>query len=186
VGQIACSKFKLTVRSSERLESAIMTFKSMNAIGNMLHFGFGVDSVVRNLVATEEGGILVAPCAAATESFHLNHAANILWELVRVFKTPEKQTPLPLQRKKLLKSCAGTLAETEFPKMAEHFMQLHLNNDRLSVGRYKVKEHPKARGVSSPDTIAEALLAIGKVSTGELSIPIIGVGDAGWLGAVAQ
>ncbi|KAI9771973.1 MAG: hypothetical protein M1839_002566 [Geoglossum umbratile] len=187
VGQVVCSSFKLTVRSSERLESAIIALKSMNTVGNMLHFGFGVDSVVRNLAATEEGGILVALCAAMTESFHLNHAANILWELVRTFKAPEKQTPSPLQWKTLLKACAGTLAETEFPKIAEHFMHLHPNNDRLSVGRYELKEHPEARGVSSPDTIAEALLAIGKVSTGELlSISIVGGGDAGWLGAVAQ
>jgi hypothetical protein len=86
-----------------------------------------------------------------------------------------------------LKACAGTLAETEFPKLAEHFMHLHSDNDRLSVGRYETDTHPSARGVSSPDTIAEALLAIGKVSTEEVvSISIVGGGDAGWLAAIAQ
>jgi len=188
IGQIVCANFKLNVRGVQRLESAIMELKTMNTIGNMLHFGFGVDSVVRNLAATEEGGILVALCAAATETFALDHAANIFWELVRTFKAPEKQIPSPMQWKALLKACAGTLAETEFPKMAEHFMHLHSENDRLSVGRYERDvTHRNARGVSSPDTIAEALLAIGKVSTGELvSISIVGGGNAGWLAAIAQ
>ena len=187
IGQIVCGNFKLSVRGARRLESAIMELKSMNTIGNMLHFGFGVDSVVRNLAATEEGGILVALCAAATEAYAPNHAADIFWELVRTFKAPEKQTPSPLQWKALLKACAGTLAETEFPRLAEHLMHLHSDNDRLSVGRYETDTHRNARGVSSPDTIAEALLAIGKVSTGELvSISIVGGGDAGWLAAIAQ
>jgi hypothetical protein len=86
VGQIIWGNFKLNVRGARRLEAAIMELKWMNTIGNMLHFGFGVDSVVRNLAATEEGGILVALCAAATESFLPDHAANIFWELVRISK----------------------------------------------------------------------------------------------------
>ena len=187
IGQIVCGNFKLSVRGARRLESAIMELKSMNTIGNMLHFGFGVDSVVRNLATTEEGGILVALCAAATEAYALNHAGDIFWELVRTCKVPEKQTPSPLQWKALLKACAGTLAETEFPKLAEHLMHLHSNYNLLTVGRYETGTHWNARGVSSPDTIAEALLAIGKVSTGELvSISIVGGGDAGWLAAIAQ
>jgi hypothetical protein len=96
IGQLVCGNFKLTDRSAARLEMAIVSLRTMNTIGDMLHFGFGVDSVVRNLAATEEGGILVALCAAATEVFHPNHAANILWEMVRTFKTPEKETPSPL------------------------------------------------------------------------------------------
>jgi hypothetical protein len=187
IGQVACSNFKLSIRSAKRLENAIMSLKVVNTIGNMLHFGFGIDSVVRNLAATEEGGILVAICAAATESFATNHAAGILWELVRTFKAPEKQTPSPLQWKALLNVCAGTLAETEFPALAEHLMHLCAENDRLAVGRYETETHRQTRGVSSPDTMAEALVAIGKVSVGDMvAISIVGGGDAGWLAAVAQ
>lgn len=187
IGQIACSNFKLSTRSAMRLQNAIMDLKSMNSIGNFLHFGFGIDSVVRNLAATEEGGILVALCASATESFATNHAANILWELIRTFKAPEKQRPSQLQWKALLQVCAGTLAETEFPALAEHLMHLCAENDRLAVGRYETETHRQTRGVSSPDTMAEALVAIGKVSMGDMvAISIVGGGDAGWLAAVAQ
>ena len=187
VGQIVCGKFQLSVRVAQRLKTTIMQLSTMNTIGDMLHFGFGVDSVVRNLAATEEGGILVALCAAATEVFTPDRAADIFWELVRTFKAPEKQTPSPLQWKGLLKACAGVLTGTEFPSMAEHFMHLYSEGDRLSVGRYERETHRNARGISSPDTIAEALLAIGKVSTGELmSISIIGGGNAGWLAAIAH
>ena len=187
VGQIVCGKFQLSVRGAQRLKTTIMQLSTMNTIGDMLHFGFGVDSVVRNLAATEEGGILVALCAAATEVFTPDRAADIFWELVRTFKAPEKQTPSPLQWKGLLKACAGVLTGTEFPSMAEHFMHLYSEGDRLSVGRYERETNRNARGISSPDTIAEALLAIGKVSTGELmSISIIGGGNAGWLAAIAH
>jgi hypothetical protein len=187
VGQIACSGFRLTARSEARLRHAIMDLKSMSTIGNMLHIGFGIDSVVRNLATTEEGGILVALCAAAAEAFVEDHAASVLWELVRTFKVPEKQTPALLQWKALLRVCAGVLAETEFPALADHFMNLYDENNQLAVETDDIWTLREARTVSSPDSMAEALVAIGKVAVGELvAISIVGGADAGWLAAVAQ
>lgn len=187
VGQLLCVNFRLSNQAVTRLRNAIMELKSMNTLGDMLHFGFGVDSIVRNLAATVEGGILVALCAAVTEAFHPDHGANIFWELVRSFSPPEKRAPSPMQWKALLNACAGTLAETGFPKLAEHYMQLHEECNRLTIGRAHRDTPPSLRGVSSPDSLAEALLAIGKVSTGDLiSVSIIGGADVGWLAAVAQ
>ena len=187
IGQLVCGHFRLSAVGERRIKAAIYSLKAMKTIGNILYFGFGVDSVVRNLAATEEGGILVGLCAAACECFSEDHAANIFWELVRTFKAPEKHTPSPLQWKALLKACAGSLAETSFPTLAEHFMHLHTDGDHLSIGRNEQEQHREARSVSSPDTIAEALIAIGKVSTGDLlSISVVGGGDAGWLAAVAH
>ncbi|KIW13133.1 hypothetical protein PV08_08320 [Exophiala spinifera] len=187
VGQLLCAHFRLNSRAMVRLKDAIMNLKAVTTIGNMLHFGFGVDSIVRNLAATVEGGTLVALCAAATETFHSDQAANILWELVRSFDPPERRTPSPMQWKALLTACAGTLSETSFPRLVEHFMQLHSESNRLNLGRPTRDTSPELRGVSSPDSVAEALLAIGKVSTGDLvCVSVFGGPDAGWLAAVAQ
>ena len=56
----------------------------MGTIGDIIHFGFGIDSVVRKLVDLDQGRVLVALCAATVECYHKDHAANIAWELVQL------------------------------------------------------------------------------------------------------
>ena len=147
-----------------------------------------IDSIVRSLSASYEGGVLVVLSAALGECYHENHAANVLWELVQVQKPADStnQTPSPTQWLALVRQCNGVLAMDEFPKTAEHFMRLHPRN-RLDFGTCMAILDNQRRRASSPDSTAEALLGLGKVSTGQYdSITITGAADAGWLAAVAD
>lgn len=165
VGQVVAGSFQFSPEGRKRFEQAIMSLPSMQSMGNIVHFGFGVDSVIRNLATTEEGGCLVTLCAAAAECYPEDQVANIMWELVRCYKTPDSLTPSALQWKALIRACAGSLSTSKFPKIAEQLIGLEQRsrgNDGNDRSRHKI------RGYSSPDTIAKALLAIGQVSTGKL------------------
>lgn len=188
VGQLVCQDFKFGRTGTDLFVKILNGLQYHSTKGDVLHFGFGIDSIVRNLSASYEGGILVILSAALAECYFEDHAANILWELVQAYKAANSgdRIPSPTQWLALIRQCDGVLAIDEFPKFAEDLMRLHPQNS-LDVGNSSLDLRPRKRGVSSPDSMAEALLAIGKVSTGQLeAITITGTADAGWLAALAD
>ena len=188
VGQFVCREFKFGRDSIELYVKILNGLQCHSTGGDVLHVGFGIDSIVRTLSASYEGGVLVILSAALGECYFENHAANILWELIQVYKPQEskERTPSPTQWLALIRQCNGLLAADEFPTFAEELMRLHPQNS-IDVSNPLADLRPKKRGVSSPDSLAEALLALGKVSTGQLkAINISGAADAGWLAALAH
>lgn len=182
VGQAIARSFQLGRGGKERLGEAIKNLSWMGTMGDIIHFGFGVDSVVRKLLDVDQGLVLVALCAATIECYDEDQAANIIWELVQLDCELHHFTPSAPQWKSLIKTCAGMLASTSFPKFAEHFMSLQ----RFADSDEGFRSHDR-KCCSSPDNIAQALLGIRQVSTGKLlSIFIFGGSDAGWLAAVAE
>ena len=191
IGQMICREFKLGHDGTKLFLDILDGLQCKSTVGDVMHFGFGIDSIVRNLSASYEGGILVILCAALVECYYEHHAANILFQLVQECKPKDSsdRTPSPIQWLSLVRQCAGVLAADEFPVIAEHFMHLHpqnlLGGEQLEVSL--MGRHPQRRGISSPEAIAEAILAVGKVSTGQLeTITITGTADAGWLAALAH
>lgn len=166
VGQTMCRLFELGRQGEKRLRGIIESLPIHNTMGNIVHFGFGADSVVRNLSSTYEGGILVAIAASATECYKIDHTADILWEMVQLYKhsTPEEMTPSPMQWKALAKQCAGVLSGSEFPKIAEQLISLHSKNQLFPQGRNSLRADTKKRTVSTADTLAEALVIIGQIT----------------------
>ena len=143
VGQIMCQEFRLG-RDGKRLYINILNNLScQSTLGQVFHFGFGIDSIVRNLSASYEGGILVILGAALGECYFENHAASILWELVQAYKPKNSsdRTPSPAQWLSLIRQCNGVLASDEFPVVAEHLMQLH-PQIRLDVSKSLSGQHP--------------------------------------------
>jgi hypothetical protein len=188
VGQLVCREFKLGRAGADLFLKILSELRCYSTMGDVVYFGFGIDSMVRNLSASYEGGVLVLLSAALAECYHENQAANILWELVQAYKPVDSsdRTPSPTQWLALVRQCGGVLATDEFPKIVEHFMQLCPQN-RPYLVTFPIDPRYRQRGVSHPDSIAEALLAVGKVSTGQIeSITITGGADAGWLAAVAD
>ena len=190
VGQIVCQEFKLGSEGHDLLVRIIDDLIYKSAIGNVMHYGFGIDSIVRNLSATYEGGILVLLCAATSECYSEEHAAKIIWELVQLYQpeTPNEHIPSMFQWLALIRQCTGVLARDEFPLMAERLMSMHLEN-RFKVSVDDQREYHKGhktRGVSSAASIAATILALGNVSLGRLErMTVAGRADAGWLAALA-
>ena len=144
VGQFMCQEFRLGRDGKQLYINIINSLSCQSTFGQVIHFGFGIDSIVRNLSASYEGGILAILGAALGECYFENHAANILWELVQAYKpeNSDDRTPSPAQWLSLIRQCNGVLANDEFPVVAEHLMQLHPQN-RLDVSKSVSEQHPK-------------------------------------------
>lgn len=180
IGQLMCQDFKLGVAGQRRLLKTLNELQCHSTFGNVLHFGFGLDSIVRNLSATYEGGILVLLSAALAEVYDETYAANILWELTQLHKPVDTSQGKPslVQWLALVRQCNGILATDEFPAVVDQLIRLQADNEF---------QKDASRERSTPESMAEALLAIGKVSTGQLeSIKITGAADICWLAVMAD
>ncbi|KAI9690723.1 MAG: hypothetical protein M1820_009875 [Bogoriella megaspora] len=187
VGQVVSRAFKLGPKGSLQLTKVIEKLTYKSSLSNVIHFGFGVDSIVRNLAASREGGTLVGLCAAASECFHEDFAPMIMCDLVEAYKPAgsSDRTPSELQWKALIGHCRGLLSPSKFPLLAETLMSLHPQN-HLAIDDYLDRRAP-IRHAASSDTIALALLAVGDLSTGKLvSSRIHGGPVGGWIAAVAD
>lgn len=183
VGQAICANFRLGAVGRKRLDEALSSLSTIGSYGDVLCFGFGVEDLVRLLVKTEEGAVCVALCAALRECYHEDFAVEILLELARLTSVPGKYMPSSLEWKGLLNACSGTLATTTFPLQAEQFMSLLRTQERPTFD----VSPSTVRSCSTPETIAQALFAMARITRNEIkAITIIGGADAGWLAALGQ
>jgi hypothetical protein len=114
-------------------------------------------------------------------------AVEVLIEMANLAKVDGQYMPSSESWKELLRACAGALSASKFPVVAEHFMQL--NKEEQRMGAYRAFEGlPTAyRGCSSPKSIAKALVALSQISRNEMqSATLLGGADVGWLAAIAD
>ena len=185
VGQAVCSTFRMGHGGRKRYIAAISALPSMGSVGKVLEFGFGLKHLVRSLSIIEEGGILVALCAALMSCYPEEFAADVLFELIGCHKAPEELAPSVLQWIGLLRACSGVLACTAFETRAEHYMQLDKSsNERLTT---YISQGSGQHSCTDAISLAEAIFAIGQVSIGHMvSMTIVGSADGGWLAACAE
>jgi hypothetical protein len=191
VGQKLSSIFQMTADCRRQVTDVLRVLPLYKGIGEVLSFGFGVDHLVRVMGKTEEGQALLVLCASLSECYHPDHAAEVLVELVRTSRAPETLQPSVSQWRSLLNVSAGIFSTTSFAVHAEKLMSLfpaHLSLGHSGSGSpSQERTQMRKRGCASPETLAEALLAIGQVTRGEIeSITILGSSNAGWLAAFAE
>ena len=118
VGQTICRSFAPGRQGEQRVRSTIKSLPSHDSVGNIVHFGFRADGIVRNLSSTYEGAVLTAITASAVECYKNDHAVDILWEMAQLYRTDtaEDMTPSPIQWKVLVKQCSGVLSGSEVPR----------------------------------------------------------------------
>ncbi|KAF2193192.1 hypothetical protein K469DRAFT_745524 [Zopfia rhizophila CBS 207.26] len=187
VGEVMCERFQLTKEGRKRVRTAVGSLKTVGSIGNILQFGFGIEDVVRKMAQAERGCVCLALCAALKECYTDYIAVEILLEMVRLLKADGQYMPSSQSREDLLYVCAGTLSASKFPYLAEHLMRLQENEHRLGAFQ-GLRPTPKSvRGCSKPKAIAESLLALARISSGDIhAITIYGGSDTGWLAAIAE
>ena len=122
VGQKLGSLFHLTSTGRNRLLGEMSKLRSFNSLSNALHFGLGISHLVRILARTEEGKMCVALCTSMSECYDKAIAAEILIEMVKKSRAPEDLCPSILECEALLETCAGVLAASQFPILAEKYM----------------------------------------------------------------
>jgi len=187
VGEVLCHNFQLTRKGRRNIEAVVNSLKVVGSLGDTLEFGFGIEDVVRSMAKSERGCVCLALCAALMDCYSEDMAVEVLIEMANLAKVEGQYMPSSGSWKELLRACAGTLSASKFPVVAEHFMQLNKEEQRL--GAYRGLEGlPTAyRGCSSPKSIAKALLALSQISRNEMqSITLLGGVDVGWLAAIAD
>ncbi|KAF2463384.1 uncharacterized protein BDR25DRAFT_114406 [Lindgomyces ingoldianus] len=187
VVQCMSSQFWLSRHGRQNIESAISSLNVVGSAGDVLEFGFAIEDVIRSFSKTEAGATGLALCAALKECYHDDIAIDVLLEMARLCKASPEFMPTSSHWKDWLTACAGVLAVTDFPRRAEHLMQLPNSNQRLGVYQ-RFEGLPKAlRSCSSPQSIAKCLFALASITRNELeAVTFVGGADAGWLAAVAE
>ncbi|KAF4958761.1 hypothetical protein FGADI_2105 [Fusarium gaditjirri] len=172
VGQEMSSLFRLSTTGHERLITALGELKSFSAIGDVIWFGFGIKHIVRVLAETGKGLTCLMLCACLSEIHSPNTCAEILIRLANACDAPDDIRPSASQWLKLVGACSGTLKSTTFACIAEQFMSFH--------GPYTNEDH-----ADEPGDVAEALLAVARVSSGVLSsATLTGGRSCGWIAAI--
>ena len=187
VGEVLCHNFQLTAKGRRTIEGVVNSLKVVGSLGDTLEFGFGIEDVVRSMVKSERGCVCLVLCAALMDCYSEDMAVEVLIEMANLAKVDGQYMPSSESWKELLRACAGTLSASTFPVVAEHFMQL--NNERQRLGAYRGLEglSNAYRGCSSPKSIANALLALSQISRNEMqSVTLLGGADVGWLAAIAD
>ncbi|MCJ1365372.1 hypothetical protein MMC16_004493 [Acarospora aff. strigata] len=173
VGQAVSSKLKFSLTGLNRLQDALHQLKSFSTMGDLVWIGFGVKLIIRKLSETMNGLKCIMLCACISEVHSPDAGGMIMSELAHLYGAPEDLLPSPLQWKTLVESCSGIFRSTNFGCVAEQFMS------------YSEKGRLCDRKGGDPRNVAEALDAIGCISSGSLtSITLRGGPACGWIAAV--
>lgn len=169
IGYVLGGQFRLSRSGKRNIQNALDNMKAFAGFQNVLWFGFGMKHPARKIAMVEQGVTLVALCAALSECFPYDTAAEILSDMVSLQSNLD-MTPAVIEWLAVINACAGILSTTVFPLRAEKLMGLGAD-DKLA----------------DPTDIAKVLNAIGKITKGELvSITIHGGKEARWIGALAE
>ncbi|KAJ9665947.1 hypothetical protein H2201_003858 [Coniosporium apollinis] len=178
VGQALAQKLHIAAVGHKNIQRAFNDLKYYSGLQQVLWFEFGIKNIVRQLGSSDQGRGCLALCAALSESFDEEFAADVLHALTLAQRAPDHLTPSINEWCMLVQACAGIFATSKFPLLVGHFGRL------LRTGNRAQSSTPQ------PADLASALVTIGKVSCGELaSIKIIqrkACSVGGWLAAVSE
>ncbi|KAL3461199.1 hypothetical protein BJX64DRAFT_300218 [Aspergillus heterothallicus] len=189
---VSCSPVGL-----ERFYTALSSAPVHAGFQKMLWFGFGHQSPIQILTATESGCKFAALSACLAEVYSVDMAASIMLEFSRkaigekatteLSDTWQKALPSQLQMNSLVRKCACIFSTSNFPLWAEHYMSF----DRQPMVRGRdwaaaSGQTHRPRRVASPSDVASALHAVMGIYAGSTKhLTLIGVADAALVAAIA-
>jgi len=186
VGQALAQRLPLGVKGDQNVQQALSELRVYSGFANALDIGFGVRSFVRTLGKTNEGRSLLALSSTLSECYPQDFAAQVMHSITLKHDPPARLRPSVNEWLSVVRVCSGSFSATKFPLLAEGLMRLDPRSKRLTPDGVSIFDQP-VRGDPSPESIAEAIIGIGKVASKELnSMTIIGCAAAGWLAAVAE
>ena len=178
VGQTICLSFKMPPEIKKKVIDHIQALPHISMYGRVVRFGFGLQHVLQDLCERDTGITCACLCGCLKENYDSFYGAQVLRLMCRNQNVPEDMLPGTQRWIALLKTCAGLFAATDFPKLVYGLTQFVHPRTRYGVAEL---------GATEPESLAKAILALAKVSTGDLeSCTFSGGIDCAWLGAVAN
>ncbi|KAF1944724.1 hypothetical protein EJ02DRAFT_463819 [Clathrospora elynae] len=170
------NRFALNTQSQKKILDALSSLRSFSSYGKLVWFGFGINSITKELAASEQGMACVALCACMNLSYESFFAAGVLREFCKLLGAPPGLVPSIHQWKTLVDICAGSLYDSKFPVLLEGITR-HV----VPVSE-KVLSRP-----TSQEALAKAIAALADVSTGKLDhVTVAGGLDCIWLAAISE
>ena len=176
VGQAICSSIPLGMHGEKVLAEAMSRLQACSSFGDVIWFGVGVRHILRSLVQTSQGASLVALCAGLSEGHNMSTSALVLYEMAKLFGSPQDISPSFKQWEALVKVCSSIFSQSTLGLRIHQLLKLG-----GYVGAYA------AERAGHPHDMAEVLLAVGRVATGSLKeISIRGGSGCSWVAAFAD
>lgn len=176
----ACKNFNISIVGQRRLSKALNDLPYVEALDPNLSFGWGLEHLIRRsqLNLSFEYVLITGTLA---DCFHNSYCTEVLHALAKRTIPKSQNTPHIYQFLDLISFMSGILATDDFGLLVENYIAL----DPYSVmqgGKYSTD-----RCLVPPASIAEALIAIGELTSGQrLQLSIRGGAVVGWVAALAE
>ncbi|KAK2810664.1 hypothetical protein FQN50_002704 [Emmonsiellopsis sp. PD_5] len=175
-GRVLFSAFSVAPRVQNEMLEVLKTLKSFQSYGNLIWFGFGVKSLVRDLADSEQGLACVALCSCLSMSYGSFFAGTVLRDFAKHRGALTEFIPSVHQWSTLVDLCAGSMAGSKFPSLLEGLI-------RLAIPR----TDPSSLKPTSSGALSRALNIVADISHGKLArATFVGGLDCLWLAALSE
>jgi hypothetical protein len=158
LARAVCSEFDLKPATQKRLEESISKLKTVPSFGKIAWLGFGLKHIIDDLLETEQGAACVALCGCLTTCYDTYYASQVFRSICQNKGAPKSLTPSLRQWSALVRVCAGSLTNSQFPHLLIGFEKL-------------LATHLQDRCCRTPpesETLARAIIILGSLSKGDL------------------
>lgn len=173
------SRFRLGHLGERHIDHAISQLHVVNGYGNSLHFGFGVQAMVRTLAETQEGVNFIGLSSCLSDVHSEPMVARIFTELWQLEDFPAMFQPSHSQFLQLVKTCSGVILGSGFSQVVDTIVG--------DLGRFRDEPRFKTM-LSGSDAvdIAKALKGLFNMTTGKVDrIKFVGGMECLFLAALA-
>lgn len=177
VARAVCSQFDLKPAAQKRLDESISKLKTIHSFGKIAWFGFGLKHIIDDLLETEQGAACVALSGCLTACYDTDFASQVFRSICQSKGAPSSVTPSLRQWGALVRICAGSLANSQFPYLLIGF-------ERLLAAQFQDRHR---RSPPESETLARAIIILGSLSKRDLrSAAFSGGLDCAWIAAMAE
>jgi hypothetical protein len=177
IARAVCSQFNLKPAAQKRLDESISKLKTIHSFGKIAWFGFGLKHIIDDLLETEQGAACVALSGCLTTCYDTDFASQVFRSICHSKGAPSSLTPSIRQWGALVRICAGSLANSQFPYLLIGF-------ERLLGTQFQDRHR---RSPPESETLARAIIILGSLSKRDLrSATFSGGLDCAWIAAMAE
>ena len=93
VGCYMMQIFNPSFEGLRHIETAIESLKWTSSWDKAIWFGFGHETITRELMTWQQGGMFIGLASALAECYGINYTARVLHEMVLKLQAPPKDRP---------------------------------------------------------------------------------------------
>jgi hypothetical protein len=181
VAWLMLKDFKLSIRGQRNVNTALNNLPTFYSLDESLTFGWSPSNIIRVVDVLQTSYDYLAIMFALADTFHNTYAAQVLHHIAVAKAGEGDVTPHITQWRDHVSSSNGVFAAHDFGLMVENYLRLDPHS--VALGSKLTSE----RVLTEPRQIAEALLALARVTSGkDKQVTLIGGNIIGWFAAISE